>query len=78
VLGHRSRRAPVPARARIEAKRSLLIDLENDEGMAADESVDWYARFDSLGEGVGDRGWVWSHPQGLNVRDAADATCSTR
>jgi hypothetical protein len=58
---------------RIEAKRSLLIDLENDEGMAADESVDWFARFDSLGEGVGERGLVWSHPQGINVRDAADA-----
>ena len=57
----------------IEPKRSLLIDLENDEGMAADESVDFFGRYDSLGAGVGDRGWIWSRPQGINIRKAEDA-----
>lgn len=64
---------PFNVKQPIEPKRTLLIDLENDEGMAADESVDFYARIDSLGAGVDDRGWVWSHPEGLNIRQPADA-----
>lgn len=57
----------------IDPRRTLLIDLENDEGMIADESADWYGRITSNGEDCGDRGWIWSRPQGLNIRDAADA-----
>lgn len=66
-------RHPWDPQLAIPEKRSLLIDLENDEGMAADESVDFYGRYDSLGDGVGDRGWIWSRPQGINVRKAEDA-----
>lgn len=57
----------------VQPKRTLLLDLENDEGMVADESVDFFARFDSLGEGVQERGLIWAHPAGVNLLEPRDA-----
>jgi hypothetical protein len=57
----------------IEARRTLLVDLENDEGMTADDSVDYFARFDSLGDGVEDRGLIWAHPEGIDLLNPKDA-----
>lgn len=56
----------------IAPKTTLVVDLENDEGMVADESIHHFGRLDSMGRGVGDRGWIWSRPQGINLRKADD------
>lgn len=58
---------------RFEPKRSLVVDLENDPGEAADESSSYLAQVKRLGDFDPDRAQVWSHVEGLNVRTRAGA-----
>lgn len=53
--------------------RSLVVDLENDPGEAADESAPYLAQVKRLGDFDDDRAQIWEHIEGLNVRKRADA-----
>jgi replicative DNA helicase len=57
---------------RIEAVNTLLVDLENARGMAADESVHFYARYNAIDRGTEGRSFLWSRPSGINLRDPDD------
>lgn len=60
---------------RIEPKRTLLIDLEVDPTTTAEESEMPLANLRRIAGGDIDdqRAWIWSHPQGLNLRKREDA-----
>jgi hypothetical protein len=58
---------------KIRPARTLLVDLENPPSMVARQSVEPLQRVESLGEELGDRGHVWRVPQGMNLRERADA-----
>lgn len=57
--------------------RTLLVDLENAPDQAAEESAAQLTGLRLLRSGhdldPGDRGWVWPHPDGLDLRKDADA-----
>lgn len=65
---------------RIDPQRTLLIDLENPESTVKRQVHDPYAAIQLLADGtrVGDRGWVWRYPAGLNIRKRADASLLER
>lgn len=58
---------------RIPPVRTLLVDLENAPGQVAEESLPLLGQVKRLGDWVGDRGWVWMRPEGLNLRRHDDA-----
>lgn len=59
--------------AKIRPVRTLLIDLENAPSQVAEENRPSFAQVQRLGGPVGDRGWIWMHQEGLNIRKADDA-----
>lgn len=56
----------------IQARATLLVDLENDEGQAADDAIAFYGRIEALSPEVGERGHIWSRPQGINLSESDD------
>lgn len=69
----------MPSR-RVEPKRTLLVDLENPESTVRRQSHEPYYAIRHLadGEAVGDRGWIWTHTAGLNIRKRQDAALLER
>lgn len=63
---------------RIDPVRTLLVDLENAPGQVADESVSLLSQVKRLGNGTEDRGWIWTRPEGLNLRRREDAALFER
>lgn len=63
---------------RITPVRTLLVDLENSPDQVAEEAVGPLAQVQRLGEAVGDRGWIWSRPEGINLREPRDAALLER
>lgn len=53
---------------RIQPQRTLLVDFENDEGEAADESAEFLSRIRRIGDWDPDRAHIWAWPQGENIR----------
>jgi replicative DNA helicase len=70
---------PFHAGKQIPPMRTLLIDLENPESTVQRQTAAPYASVQLLsGSGVGDRGFVWLYPAGLNIRKRADAALLER
>lgn len=61
----------------IEPVRTLLVDLENAPDQTAEESGPMLGQVNRLGHTEG-RGFVWPHPEGLNLRQRADAALLER
>lgn len=59
--------------AKIKPVRTLLIDLENAPSQVADENRSSFAQVQRMSGPVGDRGWIWMHQEGLNIRQGEDA-----
>lgn len=64
--------------ARIVPVRTLLVDLENAPDQVAEESAGLRAGVRRLGGQTGDRGWIWPHPEGFNLREPAAAALLER
>lgn len=62
---------------RIDPVRTLLVDLENSPDQTAEESSGLLAGVRRLGDPEG-RGFIWPHPEGLNLRTHADAALLER
>lgn len=57
--------------------RTLLVDLENAPDQVAEEAHGLLAGVRSIADTAG-RGFIWPHPEGLNLRDRADAALLER
>jgi replicative DNA helicase len=64
---------PFKPRERISPMRTLLVDLEVSETTLISETKPMSHQVAKVGEWA-EGGYVWHHPQGLNLRDAADVT----
>jgi replicative DNA helicase len=63
---------------RIPAVRTLLIDLENPESTVQRQTADPFMAIQRLGDEVGDNGYIWRYPAGLNIRKRIDAALLER
>jgi hypothetical protein len=57
----------------IHPRRTLLIDLENPTSALRRQSEIIYDQAERYGQPVGTRGYVWTFPEGFNIRKRADA-----
>lgn len=66
---------PFKPRVRIPIKRTLLMDLENPESTVQRQTADPAAAIRHLAGGnpMGDTGYIWTYPAGLNIRKRPDA-----
>lgn len=58
--------------------RTLLVDLENAPDQVAEESTGLRLGVRRLGGDSADRGWIWPHPEGFDLRKPADAALLER
>lgn len=63
---------------RVPQMRSLLVDLENPDSTVQRQAHGPYYAARHLGDGLGDRGWIWTHTEGLNIRKRQDAALLER
>lgn len=61
-------RHPFAPKARIPAKRTLLVDLENPPNLVRRKMKGQVLQMQADGLATGDRAWRWSEPGGINVR----------
>lgn len=64
---------PFRPNVHIEAKSTLLVDLENAESMVRRQSRPLLSAIVRHGEWVPERAHIWARPDGLNLRKPADA-----
>jgi len=58
---------------RIDPKRTLLVDLENPASTLRRQSEAVFLQAERLGVPIGNRGHLWTFPEGFNLRKRADA-----